>query len=87
MIVGLSTTAWWTIGFVVGGAVVVVAVALLLVIIALGRRIVTEAEAIVEALDGARESTTPLFDVTRTNLAIDRITRDLRLVREGLERA
>lgn len=86
MIVALSTTAWWTIGYLAGAAVVLVAAALLLAIIALAKRIVTQAEAIVEALDGAREHTTPLFDVTRTNLAIDRITRDLRAVREGLER-
>lgn len=87
MTVALSTTAWWTIGFVAGGAVVVVAAALLLAIIAFGRRIVAQAGAIVDALDGARENTAPLFDVTRTNLAIDRITRDLRTVREGLEHA
>lgn len=85
--VALSTTAWWTIGYVVGAAVVLVAAMLLIVIIALGRRIVRQAEAIVEALDGARENTTPLFDVTRTNLAIDRITRNLGAVREGLERS
>ena len=73
------------IGWILGAAVVVIAAALLLAIIALGRRIVRQAGEIVEALDGAREHTTPLFDVTRTNLAVDRITRNLRTVREGLE--
>ena len=81
----VSTTAWWLIGWVVGVAVVLVAAVLLLVIIALGRRIVRQAGDIVVALDGARENTTALFDVTRTNLALDRITRDLATVRERLE--
>ena len=80
----VSTTAWWVIGYAIGGAVVVVAATLLLVIIVLGRRIVRQAGEIVQALDGARENTNPLFDVTRTNLAIDRITRSLRTVREAL---
>ena len=73
------------IGWILGAAVVVIAAALLLAIIGLGRRIVRQAGEIVEALDGAREHTTPLFDVTRTNLAVDRITRNLRTVREGLD--
>ena len=51
----------------------------------LGRRIVRQAGDIVVALDGARENTTALFDVTRTNVALDRITRDLATVRERLE--
>ena len=85
MALAVSTTTWWVIGWVLGAAVVLVAALLLLAIIALGRRIVRQAGEIVEALDGAREHTTPLFDVTRTNLAVDRITRNLRTVREGLE--
>ncbi len=80
----VSTTTWWVIGYAVGGAVVVVAAALLLIIIGLARRIVRQAGEIVEALDRTRENTNALFDVTRTNLAIDRITRGLRAVREGL---
>lgn len=81
----MSTTAWWVLGYVVAAVVVVVAATLLLAIIALGRRIVRQAEAIVVALDGARGNTEALFDVTRTSLAVDTITRDLRTVREGLE--
>ena len=73
----------WIIGWAIGAVVVLVAAALLLAIIALGRRITRQAEAITEALDGARANTEPLFDVTRTNLAIDRITRGLRAVRTG----
>lgn len=84
--IAVSTTAWWVIGWVLAGAVVVIAATLLLTIILLGRRIVRQAEDITRALDGARANTDALFDVTRTNLAIDQITRGLRTVREGLSR-
>ena len=73
---------WW-IGWGVGLVVVLLAAALLLLVIGLGRRVARQADEITAALDGARENTTPLFDVTRTNLAIDTITRDLRAVRTG----
>jgi hypothetical protein len=73
---------WW-IGWGVGLIVILLAAALLLLIIGLGRKIVSQAEDITMALDGARENTTALFDVTRTNLALDTITRDLRGLRTG----
>ena len=73
---------WW-IGWGVGLIVILLAAALLLIIIGLGRKIVSQAEDITTALDGARENTTALFDVTRTNLALDTITRDLRGLRTG----
>ena len=73
---------WW-IGWGVGLVVVLIAAGLLLTVIALGRRVAGQADEITAALDGARENTTPLFDVTRTNLAVDTITRDLRTVRTG----
>jgi hypothetical protein len=73
---------WW-IGWGVGLIVILLAAALLLLIIGLGRKIVSQAEDITMALDGAREHTTALFDVTRTNLALDTITRDLRRLRTG----
>ena len=79
----LALSSWWYVGWGIGAAVVVVAALLLLAIIALGRHIVEEAEEITAALDGTRENTAPLFDVTRTNLAIDRITRYLGVVRQG----
>ena len=81
---GLSTTAWWTIGFAIAGAVVVVAAALLVTIIMLGRRIVVQAGNIIEALDATRENTNPLYDVAAVNHNIERITRGLRTAREGL---
>ena len=84
MILAVSTTAWWVIGWILAGAVVVIAATLLLIIIALGRRIVRQAEEIVRALDGARENTNGLWDVTKINLSLDQITRRLGTVREGL---
>ncbi len=84
MALGLST--WWVVGWVVGVVVVLIAAALLLAIIALGRRIIRQANDITAALDGTRENTTALFDVTKTNLAIDQITRGLAAVREGRTR-
>jgi hypothetical protein len=82
----LALSSWWFVGWAVGVVVVLIAAVLLLTIIAVGRRITGQAVAITQALDGARENTTPLFEVTRTNLALDQITRGLRTVREGGER-
>lgn len=80
--VAVSTTAWWVIGSLLGVVVILLVVALLLAIILLGRRIVGQAGAIVEGLDGARDNTAALFDVAATNHALLRIVRDLRVVRE-----
>jgi len=84
MVVALSS--WWVAGWAIGVAVVAVAAVLLVTVIGLGRRIASQADDITQALNGAREHTTPLFDVTRTNLAIDRITRGLHAVRGGRPR-
>ena len=81
MTIALST--WWYVGWAIALVVVLIAAGLLLAIIGLGRRIVRQADDVTAALDGTREHTAPLFDVTRTNLAIDRITRGLRRVRTG----
>jgi len=79
----VALSGWWFVGWVVGVAVILIAAVLLLAIIALGRRIAGQADDITRALDGARENTSPLYDVKRTNLAIDQITRGLRAVRTG----
>ena len=73
---------WW-VGWGVALVVILLAAGLLLLITALARTIARQANDTTEAIDGARENTTALFDVTRTNLAVDRITRDLRAVRTG----
>jgi hypothetical protein len=81
--VTIAVSTWWVVGWAIALVVVVIAAALLVAIIALGRRIVRQADDITAALDGTRDNTTALFDVTRTNLAIDRTTRGLRSVRTG----
>ena len=80
----LALSGWWVFGWVVGGAVVLVAALLLLAIIGLGRRIVRQAGDITAALDGVRANTDPLWEVKKTNLAIDRVTRGLAAAREAL---
>ncbi len=75
----------WVIGWGIGTLVVVIAASLLIAIIALCKRIVRQADDITSALDEARENTTALFAVARTNAAVRSITADLRAVREGLE--
>jgi hypothetical protein len=82
----LALSGWWVVGWAIGAAVVLVAALLLLAIIGLGRRIVGQADDITKALDGARENTSPLFDVSHTNLAVDRITRGLARARGAPER-
>jgi preprotein translocase subunit SecG len=79
----LALSQWWYVGWIVGVVVILIAAVLLITIILLGRRIVRQADEITAAIDGGRENTAPLFDVTKTNLAIDQITRGLRKVRTG----
>lgn len=78
-----DATSRWGLGWVLGGAVVALAAALLLTLIALARRIVRQAGEIEEAIDGARENTAALFDLSSVNLSLDQVTRELRTVREG----
>ena len=77
----MSTTAWWILGYALGGAVVVIAATLLIAIILLARRIVSQAAEITAALDGARANTTPLFAVANVNHALERIVVGLRALR------
>ena len=79
----LAVAVGWIIGWALGVVVVLLAAGLLLAIIRLGRDITRQAQDITAALEGARRNTDALFDITRTNLAIDRITRGLRAARTG----
>jgi hypothetical protein len=72
----------WTVGWAAGGGVVAIAAGLILSIIGLGRRITGQAGEIVEALDGAREHTAPLWELTATNATLERTASGLRAVRE-----
>lgn len=73
----------WVVGWLLGGGVVAIAASVLLTIIGLARRIVRQAGEIEAAIDDARDNTTVLFDVTTTNLALDRTARGLRDLRGG----
>lgn len=81
----LGIAAGWPIGWGVGAVVVLLAAALLVIAILQARQIRRTADDITDALDGARRSTAPMFDIVRTNLAVDQITRSLRKVRESRE--
>ncbi len=79
----LALSQWWIVGWVGGVVVVALVAALVLAITALARRIVSQADDITAALDGARRNTAPRRDGRDTNIAVDRITRGLRGVRTG----
>ena len=83
MVLAIST--WWVVGWIVGFGGAVAAAALIVVIIRLAGRISAQARDITDALDGARANTGALFDVARTNLAVDRAARALRLLGAGRE--
>lgn len=84
MIVALS--GWWVFGWIVAAVVVVIAATLLLAIIALGRRIVSQADAITEALDGTRRNTDALWAVKSVNINLDRVVRGLAAARRAVTR-
>jgi hypothetical protein len=67
----------WRIGWTAGGAVVVIAAALILTLIALGRRITRQARAVDSQLQQVRDNTAVLFDLPKTNRAIESITEGL----------
>lgn len=76
-------SGWWIVGWAVGFGGAVVAALLLVSIIMLGRRIVSQAEDIRDAIEGAHGNTSAMFELARTNLALDRIARGLQGVRRG----
>lgn len=78
---GLS--GWWIVGWAVGFGGAVVAALLLVWIIALGRRIVSQAGDIGDAIERAHANTSQMFELGRTNLALDRMARALRTLRGG----
>lgn len=86
MTVLTALSGWWTFGWVLAAVVVAIAAVLLLVAIALTRRITGQIEAVTAALDGARANTDGLWEVKRTNVAIQRITRGLAAAREAVSR-
>ena len=78
----LAVSSWWFGGWILGIVVVIVASILLIIANMLARRIRIQAEHITEILDATRENTNPMFDIVKTNMALDRITRGLGTIRE-----
>lgn len=63
----------WILGYIIGAVVVVVVVAVLVLMIVGARRTATKAEAIVSALNEARDGTAALWQVQTTVLTAERI--------------
>lgn len=66
-------SASWVIGFSVGAVVVLLVVVLLLLMIVNAARAAAKAEAILAALEEARDNTEGLWLVDETNRAVERI--------------
>jgi len=75
--VPIAISTWWVVGWAVGFGGAVVAALLLVSVIRLAERIASQAEDISRAIDGAHSNTSALFDLTRVNLALDRLSRRL----------
>lgn len=75
----------WVIGFAIGGVVVLVVVVLLLLMILLARRAAEKAEAILAALEEARDNTAGLWQVDTTNTVAGRIVEAAGQARAALE--
>lgn len=74
----------WIVAYVVTGVLVAVVVVLLLLMIRGAQRAAVKAEAILAALEEARDNTEPLWAVHDVNTAIERITDGTGAVREHL---
>ncbi len=78
-----GVSGWWIAGWAVGFGGAVVAALLLVSIVGLGRRITAQAEDVGAAIEHAHASTSQMFELGRTNLALDRIGRALRTLDGG----
>ena len=74
----------WIIGYIAGGAVVVVVAFVLIVMIAGARRAASKAEAILAALEDARDGTAALWALQDTKVTAGRIVAAAAAARRGL---
>ena len=74
----------WVLGYVIGAVVVVIVVVVLLLMIRGARRTAEKAEAIVAALNAARDGTAALWQVQTTVLTAERIVDAAAAARESL---
>lgn len=82
-VVVVAFSSWWLVGWAIGFGGAVAAAVLLVAIIRLAGRIAGQARDAAAAIDGARDNAAPLFDLARTNLALDRTTRAARTLADG----
>lgn len=75
----------WIIGYAVGLVVVLLVVALLLMMISGARKVADQADAVVGALELARDRSAGLWEVGTTNATAHRITRAATAARHHLE--
>jgi hypothetical protein len=78
-----ALSSWWMVGWVTGAVVIALVAVLLLVITGLARRIDGTAGDLIKDLDSIALKTRPLQDVGATNIAVQTITRCLRIARGG----
>lgn len=76
-----ALSSWWMVGWVVGAVVIALVAILLLTITALARKTDGVAKHLVSDLDSIAQKTRPLQDVGATNVAVQTITRCLRIAR------
>ena len=77
----LALSSWWMVGWVVGAVVIALVAVLLLTITGLARKIDGTAGDLIKDLDSIATKTRPLQDVGATHIAVQTITRCLRLAR------
>jgi hypothetical protein len=78
----MSGSAQWQLGLVLGVVVIAVAAAIVVTIVLLARRIATQAEASVGAVDVVRQQTAKLGDIGRINDSGVRILHAARALRK-----
>lgn len=83
MLTGVSLTGWY-VGYIIAGVVIAIVVVLVASILALARKIALQAQDINAALDEARISTLPLWDVDKVNSGVRSITRSAQEARRAL---
>jgi hypothetical protein len=76
-----ALSSWWMVGWVTAAVVIALVAVLLLTITALARKIDGTAEDLIKDLGSIATKTRPLQDVGATNIAVQTITRCLRLAR------
>jgi hypothetical protein len=79
----IALSSWWMVGWVVGAVVVLLVAILLITITALARKVDGTAQQLVGDLDSIAQKTRPLQAVGATNVAVQTITRCLRIARGG----